>query len=408
MRGGLQSATLLSDGKVLVAGGLGKGVASSFSQEPTLQRPAEIFDPLKKRWRLTGPMAAGRIAHSGVLLRDGRVLVAGGPTAISEVYSPTTGEWKTTGPLSSARSLASFSLMADGRVLAAGGTGPPSQDRHLLETVEVYDPAKGAWSPASALPSGRESHTATLLKDGATLITGGEGGGRPALALDDALIFRPEKGQWEAVPNFMTEARLDHAETRLRNGEVLLVGGRKAAYIADSTGNNLATAEIYNPRTQAFRSVAPMSSPRGAASATLIADGRVLVAGGCGNTASGATKGPPGAIALNTAEIYDPAVNRWSETPPMVAAPGCNSTLVNQTTTLLKDGRVLVIGGEGGREAQVFVPERWKPVQGRTNNPAPMFIAVIGGLLVGTFFWRAVRRRARSHRQDEGSTKSLQ
>jgi hypothetical protein len=153
----------------------------------------------------------------------------------------------------------------------------------------------------------------------------------------------------------MTTARAAHQATLLRSGAVLVTGG----CAAQGCGQIVASAELYDPRTRTFRAAAPMRTARASHTATLLPDGRVLVAGG--TASSGGTA---------TSEIYDPATNRWTPGPDMTAPR------VSHIAVALRDGRVFVMGGGGGRlgdlrTAEVFDPRRgtFSAVGGmRTNH----------------------------------------
>src|SRR5436853_3567257 len=170
---GTTTAVLLKDGRVLVAGG-GVGAIPIDA--------AELFDPASGTWKATGTLKQGRRGHTAVLLNDGRVLVAGGrdadgePMSSTEIYDPATGQWTTSAPMSIGRIGHSMSMLRDGRVLVAGGTsrGPSGasggQTIRPDASAEIFDPKTSTWKPTASMRTARFEHTATALPDGKVLI----------------------------------------------------------------------------------------------------------------------------------------------------------------------------------------------------------------------------------------------
>lgn len=151
------TATLLSDGKVLVAAGFDiskLGLAAYLYS-------AEVYDPAADQWTFTGSLSVARSLHEAAALTTGKVLVTGGtggnplgPIASSELYDPATKLWSPTGSMTTTRSQFALTELADGRVLAVGGVGP---DRFAgpLSSAELYDPAAGTWTATGSLSVGR-------------------------------------------------------------------------------------------------------------------------------------------------------------------------------------------------------------------------------------------------------------
>jgi hypothetical protein len=290
------TATLLNDGKVLVAGGSNGGLSAT----------AELYDPATGTWSATGSMRSPRGDHTATLLNTGKVLVVGGEGGnqgmSAELYDPATGTWSATDSMRSLRFLASATLLPNGKVLVSGGDSTG-------RTAEVYDPATGTWSATGSMISPRNSHTATLLNDGKVLVAGGCCG-----PIAGAELYDPATGTWSQT-GALASARFVHTATLLPNGQVLVTGGV-------GPGSD-ATEEVYDPVTGSWSPAGVMASPRIFHTATLLPDGRVLVAGGFSDTT----------------ELYDPATGTWS------TDESATPSRWNHTATLLNNGKVLVAGG---------------------------------------------------------------
>jgi N-acetylneuraminic acid mutarotase len=301
------TATLLSNGKVLVSGGHnGNDYVAT----------AEVYDPATGTWSATGSMASARGYPTATLLPNGKVLISGGYNstylATAEVYDPATGTWSATASMASARYHHTATLLPNGKVLVSGGYNNGA----YVATVEVYNPATGTWSATGSMASARGYHTATLLPNGKVLVSGGHNGN---VYVATAEVYDPATGTWSATAS-MTSARYHHTATLLPNGKVLVSGGY--------TSTSLATAEVYEPATGTWSATASMASARGHHSATLLSTGKVLASSGYNNSAY-----------VATAEVYDPATGTWSTTASMASIRGYHSA------TLLPNGKVLVPGG---------------------------------------------------------------
>ncbi|NWG13688.1 MAG: hypothetical protein HXY20_09155 [Acidobacteria bacterium] len=260
----LHAATLLSDGKVLITGGDNGG--SSLNT-------ADIFDPNSGTFAATsGTMTVARSGHTATLLSDGKVLIAGGYDGTNylssaEIYDPSAGTFTaTTGTMTVARRNHTATLLSDGKVLIAGGRSADS----FLSTAEIYNPSTGAFTAtAQAMTAGREGHTASLLTDGKVLITGGYNGSY----LNTAEIYDVSGNRFTAVTRSMGSARRGHTATALSSGRVLIAGGTDGK-------NVLETSETYNPSDGSFSPSASLGVRRSNHTATLLPGNRVLLAGG--------------------------------------------------------------------------------------------------------------------------------
>ena len=326
---GQHTATLLSNGKVLVAGG--------FVLKPYCSAgidSAELYDPSAGTFSSTVSMSVPRYAQTSTLLANGDVLVAGGFTydqsgcseadaspavKSAELYDHALGSFEPTGSMAEERGGHTATLLADGKVLVAGGSNTDSfkllyQYDEGSVAAEVYDPATGVFTPAGNMTAGRIGHTATLLADGKVLITGGWTSSSPVATAE---LYDPFTGTFSATGS-MTSARGAHTATILPDGGVLITGG-----IFDSTNAGSDTAEIYDPSTGSFAATGSMEVARRSHTATLLPNKTVLVVGG-------GSKG---------AEIFDPATNSFSLTGIT------EMDRFGHSATLLQNGKVVFIGG---------------------------------------------------------------
>jgi len=165
------TATLLADGRVLVAGGYNpSGVLSE----------NETYDPASDTWTVNAPMKHPHVVHVAVLLQDGRVLVAGGdcspelPCAEADLFDPLTGKWKSVGPMGAPRSNLAAIRLQDGKILLSGGLSYFGYLWQNLETCEAYDPAKHKFVPEEPMAAQRANFSLAMLPNGKVLAVGGD------------------------------------------------------------------------------------------------------------------------------------------------------------------------------------------------------------------------------------------
>jgi hypothetical protein len=281
-------------------------------------------------------MISPRFRHTATLLPGGKVLVAGGATttslaiATAEVWDPATGMWTaTSNPMTTARSLHSATLLKNGTVLVAGG------GTITTPNCEIYDPTTNAWTPTTPLVVGRYSHTAQLLGDGTVIVLGGKSSA--SAMLDDVEIFDPVAVTWTQIAP-LSIARGGHTSTLLANGKFLVAGGISPAGAFTTTSQ---TAEIYDPNGATPPTIA-LAVARSGHTAVLLKDGKVMIAGG---TVIGAA---------NTVEIYDPATGAFGQ---LTSTGSLLAGRVGNTLTLIPDGTVEAIGGQGADA----ITETWHP-----------------------------------------------
>lgn len=301
-------AAVLTNGKVLVAGGLSAvGVFSS---------AAQIYDPVANTWTSVASMAKTRLSPALVALPNSRAMAISGfdgtsESATTEIYDVATGTW-TAGPSLPISYFACRGItLQDNRVMVVG------QENGVAGSMEVaiFNPTNMMWTLAAPMSTRRVDPTITLLSNGRVLVAGGA----PDIVnaeLKSAEIYNPATSTWTTITP-MSTARMAHTATLLPNGKVLVAGGTRG----------IASAEIYDPATNLWTPAGSMSLPRGYATATLLPSGQVLVAGGENK-----------AVATNTADLFDPTAGTWTATVAMVGSRALH-------TASLVGSQVLVAGG---------------------------------------------------------------
>jgi hypothetical protein len=384
------NATLLSDGVVIVTGGL--------DDDGFDELGVERYDPALDTWSPAGSLHEGRLGSSATLLSTGQILLAGGDTSSAELYDPATEVSSPTDPMSVGRSNFAAIALRDHDVLAVGGL---DLSHDVLASAELYHPGAGPLVSLSRTSvdfglqeAGTVSAPAfvTVTNSGNTLLVIDSltlGGAHPENFLASrlcpgglvppgatcriALRFvatglrtrnaeleltdnAPDSPQHVALTGFsfvvapnqwapganISEGRSDHTSTVLPDRSVLVAGGSVTA-----------SADVYDPATATWQATAPMKAIRHGHTATLLLDGRVLVAGG----------------GRASAELYDPATNVWRTTGSM------SQSRQNAIAARLSDGRVLVSGGCDANACTSA--ELYDPASGSWSGAASMHFARI-------------------------------
>jgi N-acetylneuraminic acid mutarotase len=342
-RGG-QTATLISNGKLLITGGVTNGAFTSAT--------VELYDPNNGTWTEAGSMNSDRAHHTAIMLPNGKILVAGGQSSANgalssaELYDPITGSWTTTGSMAAARYLHTATLLAGGQVLVAGGTADGSA---AISQAELYDPVIGAWTTTNSPNSPRFSHTATLLPNGQVLIAGGTSGGGNLVT--SAELLDPSTGTWTTT-NSLISPRYSHTATLLPNGQVLACGGTTDGSTA------LSSAEWYNPSLGTWTATNSLNTARFNHTASLLPNGSALVIGGT----------PDGSTSVTNAEVFNFNTGTWTVTGPL------NAPRYSHTATLVANGEVLIVGGFNTNRP-LFSVERFNPAAGTWTRTGFMPIA---------------------------------
>jgi hypothetical protein len=322
------TATPLPSGEVLVTGGLGvNGNYTSLSS-------AELYDPKKGKWIVTGSMSVGRTGFSATLLSNGQVLVAGGSDyqircyATAELYNPATGQWTLTGSMSQPRCLHGATLLPDGSVLVSGGVNSLYDfSRPTVSGAQIYNPNTGTWTATGSLNVSRASAATLLLQNGQVLAAGGynnTGNNNPNTYLTSAELYDPSTGQWNSTASISGNVGLPTTPVLLTNGGMLIAND----------------AQFYDPNTVTWDATGPLPTLTfPPTKAVLLGNGNVL---GTGCQCKSSKYYNCHAVATATAFLYDVAGNSWSVTGSM------NYPRFHQTMTLLPSGQVLVTGGGSG------------------------------------------------------------
>ena len=361
----------------------------------------ELYNPSSNLWTFANPINGlptnpPVFSHGAVLRPNDTVAIFGGLTcsAASPETPPCTyvdqssdtlnipsdfGQWKNAGALSTSRADHTSTLLSTGTILIAGGENVSG----FLNSAEILDPASNSIAATGSMNYPRSLHTAALLVNGNVLVAGGQtaiGGSTQTTAT--AEVYYPATaagsqsigGSW-GMTGSMNQARQNHSMILLADGRVLVAGGDQL------NGTYLYSAEVYSSTTGIWSTTGAMNYSRANLSLTLLRDGTVLAVGGV-NTSG----------ALGYAEIYNPALGSWSATDPL---PG-NLKLYNHRATLLYDGRVLISGGNngGGQTGSSYIYDPTQPsgshwvkagslVYPRYNHTAVAFpdgdVWVIGG-----------------------------
>lgn len=279
--------------------------------------------------------------------------------------------WVDAGDLVEPRNATSVVVVGNGEVLIVGsdwmtswltacGTATGGSD-----SVEIGDPEGGDWEKTTSLPSRREGPVLLALPDGRALLTGGMTGedGGPT-AYSSTYVFDPADRSW-LQSGLLNTARTGAAAAVLADGRILVAGG---LYIDRTGQSDLDSSELWDPASGSWSSTGPLAGTRVDASAATLADGRVLVVGGVASNGDQAQQA--------AAEVYDPETGRWSSAGTLATARSGFALVA------LADGGAIVVGGFGGLApravGRVSTVERFDPVS-NTWSPAQDFPGPVAG-----------------------------
>jgi len=307
------TATLLSDGRVLLIGGMISVRGDEVSTTST-----EIYDPQTGATRPSGKLSTPRAGHTATLLQDGDVLVTGGGAdqktlSSAELYRAKTGEFVPVGHMLAPRERHSATLLADGRVLVSGGTIARPSD-----AADLYDPQTRTFTAAARMRARRAAHSSTLMGDGRVFIAGG------AESLESVLrsveIYDPGNNSFTEL-GLMQAPRYKHSAVSLNDGRVMILGGSDER----NWDGRRQSVEIFDLASNRSQFITPMNRARFKfPNAVAIAvNGKVIVGGGG-----------------RRVEVYDGNANRF-----MVSGGSVEDEWFYATATPLPDGRVFIAGG---------------------------------------------------------------
>lgn len=280
-------------------------------------------------------MTFARFSHTATLLRSGKVLVAGGwavasqvTTPTAELYDPSTETWTVTGSMKTPRAFHVAVLLPSGKVLVAGGQrgSSPIQEARVIPdgaiaSAELYDPDTGTWTETADMPVGGDSFAAIVLRSGKVFVTTRI----PFSATGAAELYDPASGSWSTIGS---SVQLGSA-TILASGKVLIAGGGDG----EIRNRPYSTADVYNPVTDTWTQARSMTTQHSGGTGTLLPSGDVLIAGG--------VTGRDGLGTRNSVDLYHPPTATWTALGVMGTARS------SFTATLLGSGAVLFAGGQG-------------------------------------------------------------
>ncbi|CAF2984215.1 unnamed protein product [Rotaria sp. Silwood2] len=202
----LHTASVLANGKVLIAGGVAYNANYNL-----MANSAELYDPVTRSWTTTGNIIMARYWHTASILSNGKILITGGviccegsnmPLNTAEIYDPSTGSWTMTSNMTIARYWHTASILANGKVLVVGGVSYSGNNSVLLNSAELYDPSTGSWTMTNNMTFQRSSHTAAILSNGKVLVAGGYATNDNNDNLSNTTeLYDPLTGLWELTGN---------------------------------------------------------------------------------------------------------------------------------------------------------------------------------------------------------------
>lgn len=239
--------------------------------------------------------------------------------------------WSATGSMSTLRSGGVATRLNSGMILVSGGFNSSSTS---LSSAELYDPSTGTFAVTGSMSVPRGNQKDVLLNDGRVLTTGGNQRTSTDPQLDTVEFYSPTSGTWTAVTATMSTRREHHSATLLNDGRVLIAGGGLSQPGIGFVGVEF--ADVFDPNTETFTPLT-MAYEHSLHTAEKLPDGRVLVIGGFGSVAGDSDTANDGALAV--VEVFDPNTDTFSTGASLGTARWIHAS------TTLSNGDVLVVGG---------------------------------------------------------------
>ncbi|MGH2811079.1 MAG: Kelch repeat-containing protein, partial [Actinomycetota bacterium] len=275
-----------------------------------------------------GHRSRGGVRGAGLALATAALAAVGFVVripALAESKGSGAGAWLPAAPMLQGRESFTATALKNGKVLVAGTAfGTPEGPGDPTKTALLYDPVKNAWTQTAPMITPRTIHSAALLADGRVLVAGG--GGISGF-LNTAEIYDPSTEKWSQAGTIGQGGRHWHTATLLNNGKVLVTGGRDQSHATSYTD-----AWLYEPKSNNWTATGSFEVGRRSHTATLLSDGAVLITGGqlSGHDPS-----------LKDALIYDPGAGVFKPVPSLM-----NEGRATHTATMLPGGKVLLAGGK--------------------------------------------------------------
>lgn len=348
-RQGHSSTTTIGGDSAIILG----GIVTDALGVSTAQISGERYVPETQSFELLpNAMLAPRTVHTATLLDDGRILIAGGADindnvlASCEIFDPATGTSTAVASMSTARTQHSATKLLDGRVLVIGGSAlfdlddPIGSLGEAKATSEIYDPNTNSWSPGPSLPQPTIGHTATLLGSGNVLVAGGVrvafvfGAPIPSIS-DTCRLYVTGSNSYATVPS-IPGPRVYHGATALPDGSAVVFGGADGSFIT-LTFSPLGSSYRYNEGTNSWAAQGNMVVPRAYVESSLRpATGEVVAAGGLVSVDVTTGQGTP----TKVIETYDPGTGVWSSFATMSSERN-----IVRATSVDNGVRMLITGG---------------------------------------------------------------